>query len=343
MVCYAGKQETPFWFSSLDQIVQFGAIIFCRTFRNYFGQFVWIEKKVPLFNFFGTARLFFGKKISPKGSPFNFLMFCDRMDVEKPQRVPPFSFSAFWDVFSQNYVLSKGSPLNFFNFLQQIGCLKIPKGPPFQFFDIVRLLFENLFFLQRVPLQLRRKCWQFRKCPPFSAPGARASGPRRANRSIFLVFWFSSTVNWHLEVFLLILSLRYGADMDRSRLVVHVFWFCSQLWGPTEATFLSWVLSCEIFQVSLAECLQNFNIKTSVFSFYKLCLQFGTEADVFGCVFRFFLDLVPVFFSVILDLILEVLPVVLDLLLMFSIFSDVIIVVSFVFHMIQSDFMPTII
>ena len=25
-------------------MVQFGAIIFCRTFKNYFGQFVWIEK-----------------------------------------------------------------------------------------------------------------------------------------------------------------------------------------------------------------------------------------------------------------------------------------------------------
>ena len=45
MVCYTGKQENPFWFSSLGQIVQFGAIIFCRTFKNYFGQFVWIEKK----------------------------------------------------------------------------------------------------------------------------------------------------------------------------------------------------------------------------------------------------------------------------------------------------------
>ena len=48
MVCYAEKQEKPFWFSSLDQIVQFGAIIFCRTFKNYFGQFVWIEKKESL-------------------------------------------------------------------------------------------------------------------------------------------------------------------------------------------------------------------------------------------------------------------------------------------------------
>ena len=50
MVWYAGKQEKPFWFSSLDQIVQFGAIIFCRTFKNYFGQFVWIEKKKSHYN-----------------------------------------------------------------------------------------------------------------------------------------------------------------------------------------------------------------------------------------------------------------------------------------------------
>ena len=31
MVCYVGKQEKPFWFSSLGQMVQFGAKIFCRT------------------------------------------------------------------------------------------------------------------------------------------------------------------------------------------------------------------------------------------------------------------------------------------------------------------------
>ena len=37
--------KKTFWFSSLDHIVQFGAIIFCRTLKNYFGQFVWIEKK----------------------------------------------------------------------------------------------------------------------------------------------------------------------------------------------------------------------------------------------------------------------------------------------------------
>ena len=45
MVCYAEKQVKPFWPTSLGQMVQFDTIIFCRTFKNYFGQFVWIEKK----------------------------------------------------------------------------------------------------------------------------------------------------------------------------------------------------------------------------------------------------------------------------------------------------------
>ena len=39
------NRKNPFWFSSLGQMVQFGAIIFCRIFKNYSGQFVWIEKK----------------------------------------------------------------------------------------------------------------------------------------------------------------------------------------------------------------------------------------------------------------------------------------------------------
>ena len=46
VLCYMGKQEKPFWFSSLGQIMQIGAKIFCRTSKNYFGQLVWIETKV---------------------------------------------------------------------------------------------------------------------------------------------------------------------------------------------------------------------------------------------------------------------------------------------------------
>ena len=48
MVCYAEKQGKPFWSSSLDQMVQYDTIVFGRTFKNYFGQFVWIEKKESL-------------------------------------------------------------------------------------------------------------------------------------------------------------------------------------------------------------------------------------------------------------------------------------------------------
>ena len=39
-VRYAEKEENPFWFSSLGQMIQFGIIKLRRTFKNYFGQFV---------------------------------------------------------------------------------------------------------------------------------------------------------------------------------------------------------------------------------------------------------------------------------------------------------------
>ena len=45
IVCYVEKEEKLFWFSSLRQMFQFDTIKFRKTFENYFGQFVWIEKK----------------------------------------------------------------------------------------------------------------------------------------------------------------------------------------------------------------------------------------------------------------------------------------------------------
>ena len=42
------KTGKTFWSSSLGQMVQFDTIIFGRTFKNYFGQFMWIEKKVTI-------------------------------------------------------------------------------------------------------------------------------------------------------------------------------------------------------------------------------------------------------------------------------------------------------
>ena len=40
-----GKTGKTFLVQFVDQIVQFGAIIFRRTLKNYFGQFVWIEEE----------------------------------------------------------------------------------------------------------------------------------------------------------------------------------------------------------------------------------------------------------------------------------------------------------
>ena len=40
----ARYKEQLLYFSFLSQMVQFGTINFCRTFKNYFVQFVWIEK-----------------------------------------------------------------------------------------------------------------------------------------------------------------------------------------------------------------------------------------------------------------------------------------------------------
>ena len=40
-----GKTKKPFRFSSLSQMFQFGTKKIRRTFKNYFGQFVWIKKE----------------------------------------------------------------------------------------------------------------------------------------------------------------------------------------------------------------------------------------------------------------------------------------------------------
>ena len=66
-------------------------------------------KGSPLTVFFGTVRFFSENK---SFSPFQFLMFCDRMDVEKPQRVSPFSFSALLDCFRKFVFSPKDPPFN---------------------------------------------------------------------------------------------------------------------------------------------------------------------------------------------------------------------------------------
>ena len=78
MVCYAEKQVKPFWSSSLGQMVQFDTIILCRTFKNYFGQFVCIEKKVTIivaFHFM-KRRLKTWDQLKKSLFALNVLVFC---------------------------------------------------------------------------------------------------------------------------------------------------------------------------------------------------------------------------------------------------------------------------
>ena len=123
---YGMLRGKTFWFSSLDQIVQFGAIIFYRTFVELFWsvRVDWKKKKshhnsrVSLHeapsknvvtclhfqsalyaNFFRHCETFFRKIFFFEGSPFNFLLFWDRMDVGKSQRVPPSNFFRHCETF----------------------------------------------------------------------------------------------------------------------------------------------------------------------------------------------------------------------------------------------------
>ena len=101
----ARPKSPPFHFFSALRDIFFGFF-----FRNFF-----FRKGSPLHFFWCFATewmlenpkgfllsVFFGiVRFSPENKKiffFNFFMFCDRMDVEKPQRVPLFSFSALWDV-----------------------------------------------------------------------------------------------------------------------------------------------------------------------------------------------------------------------------------------------------
>ena len=98
--------------------------------------------KSPPFQFFSALRdiffrNFFFEIFSPKGPPCIFLMFCDRMDVEKPQRVPPFSFfrhceiffpkmknfSSIFSCFATEWMLKnlKGSPLSVFRHCETLA------------------------------------------------------------------------------------------------------------------------------------------------------------------------------------------------------------------------------
>ena len=185
---------------------------------------------------FGFVRLFSQIFLmTPKGPPFNFFdILITEWTFKKSQRVPPFTFFGTMRLTGDKKI-SKKISVKFFSFF-------------FHNFDIVRLLLDEkrfrLYFFwsfaaewvlkntKRSPFVFFRICETFfnffsRKGPPSiflmicarrdekcqSVPLARQSGPTFGFLGCFRREYFDT------EVLLLFLSLRYGADMGRSRLV----------------------------------------------------------------------------------------------------------------------------
>ena len=89
MVCYAEKQEKPFWFSSLDQIVHFDAIIFCRTFVELFWSVrVDRKKRVTII----VAFHFMKRRLKIKGGPLGDLENFFLMRILNSVTVDPLAF-----------------------------------------------------------------------------------------------------------------------------------------------------------------------------------------------------------------------------------------------------------
>ena len=106
--------------------------------------------------FFSTTRLFVEIFDCNKGSRFNFMIFCNRMNVKTSQSVPIFTFFGIETIQNSHFSIflekvfndSKGSISLFFDILQQNGSSKTPEGPPFQIFGIVRFFKMIIFVLK---------------------------------------------------------------------------------------------------------------------------------------------------------------------------------------------------
>ena len=159
------------------------------------------------------------------------------MDVQKSPKGPPFYIFRHYATYrrlKKNFGRKIGKTSHFFSLfrhsatfrqkifrketaflfsvLRQNGCWKIPKCPPFSFFGN----WDFSFFSPKCPPSIFYMICDRRDENCQSVPLARQSGP---------TFGFLGSLErilWHFEVLLLILSLRYGADLG-SRLVFYNF------------------------------------------------------------------------------------------------------------------------
>ena len=135
------------------------------------------SQRVPPFNF-AALRFFSEYKNFP---PFSFLMFCDRMDVEKRQRVPLSIFRHCESFFLKIVFSPKGPPSSSLIF----HMLKIPKGSHLSLFQHCETYFRKFVFPPKgPPFNCNKNVDNFK------------SVPLLARHSVhFLLFRFPSTVN----------------------------------------------------------------------------------------------------------------------------------------------------
>ena len=153
--------------------------------------------------------------------------------------------------------------------------LENPKGPPFQFFWHCEIFFRNfshfkfLMFCDRMDVEKLRNVDNFGSVPLSARQGLALAGPGAPLSSYFLPFRFSSSANLHLEVLLLFLSLGYGADLGRSRLVCLPV--CFQV--PARLTILIYYVCYRTFSIffrnfeTFARRLPNVTFLREVFSY----------------------------------------------------------------------------
>ena len=110
-------------------------------------------------------------------------------------RLPPFfgTVTLFkFLIFSEFFYCSKGSPINFLILGNRMDVQKIPKGPPFTFFGTMRLIGD----FKKIEKKFGKKFSSYIGfLRAFAVSSCRKGG------------------------FRVLLSLRYGADLGRSRLV----------------------------------------------------------------------------------------------------------------------------
>ena len=110
----------------------------------------------------------------------------------------------------------KGTPFHFLLFQGNIQNRTCPKGPPFGFFSELCDFFRKFFF--RKFFSFRKQNGMFvnksRRVPPFTFFGTM--------RLLLKEFFFQKFQFFSKKSVLRFLSLRYGADFRRSRLVILV-------------------------------------------------------------------------------------------------------------------------